>query len=553
MTLPIPAAALEQHTALLGKTGSGKSNLAKAIVEETARAGGRFCAIDPTGTWFGLRLERDGRTPSDIKPVIFGGNHADIQISPEHGAAVAEAIGTSSDSAIIDTRSMSVSGRTRFFTDFAEALLRTNRGKLTVVVDEAHLFAPKGRVNDPKSSAMLTATSNLVSLGRGIGLNFILISQRPAKLHNDTLSCCETMIAMRLILPHDRNAVMDWIRDTADVAKGKEIVSQLPAMKLGDAWVWSPVIEFLERIHAPLATTFDSGSIADASAPDLALQPIDVAAIGERLDAIRQDVLANDPKRLKARNAQLEQDLAKARAATPAAVDTTALEAGARDRGFKEGVASESKRLGRLVLAFAADFALASSAPPADLTPSAPAPMKDVQKVLQDIVGGPVEVRNGPPRLIAPPAPDGYTPSTLKLVDAIISAYPLGLSLAVAAKRAGLSSRSSQFNRYLREAATDPRIQDRGDGRYVALQGQDGLPAPRGLSAFKEKLPPSYAAILTAIEISDGIAIGLDDISTASGVSRTSSGLTAGLKELVALGLVDKLDDGYRLSPDFGD
>jgi DNA helicase HerA-like ATPase len=111
----------------LGKTGSGKSNAAKVIVEEQLIAGERVCIIDPTGAWWGLRLKPDG-SPSPFKVVIFGGLHADVPITGDHGATVAEVVATSSTPAIIDTRQMTVGERTRFFTDFAETLLRKNRG-----------------------------------------------------------------------------------------------------------------------------------------------------------------------------------------------------------------------------------------------------------------------------------------------------------------------------------------------------------------------------------------------------------------------------------------
>ena len=88
---------------------------------------------------------------------------------------------------------MTVWERPLFFTDFAASLLRTNPGALPLVIDEAHLFAPKGKVNDPRSGKMVGAANNLVSLGRGIGLRIILISQRPAKVHNDCLAGVETL------------------------------------------------------------------------------------------------------------------------------------------------------------------------------------------------------------------------------------------------------------------------------------------------------------------------------------------------------------------------
>src|SRR5258706_2120691 len=134
MTHPIPAAALAQHIAILGKTGSGKTYAAKGVVENILREGGGVCVIDPTGGWHGLRSSATGRS-AGFPVVIFGGTNADLPLGAAHGEALAEIIGTASTPAIIDTSLMRVGERTRFFADFADAMVRKNKGPLHLVID----------------------------------------------------------------------------------------------------------------------------------------------------------------------------------------------------------------------------------------------------------------------------------------------------------------------------------------------------------------------------------------------------------------------------------
>lgn len=330
----IPEAALSQHIAILGKTGSGKTYAAKGVVEGLLDSEVRVCIIDPTGAWHGLRSSSSGKS-AGFPVVIFGGTHADLPLGAAHGEALAEIIGTSSTPAIIDTSQMKVGERTRFFADFADALVRKNRGPLHLIIDEAHLFAPQGKVNDPQSGAMLHAANNLVSLGRSRGLRIMLITQRPAKLHKDSLTQVETLVAMRLIAPQDRKAVEEWIKDNADQEKGREIITSLATLKTGQAWIWAPEIGVLERVSFPKIRTFDSSKApddaGDGKGPVLA--PIDKEAIASKLQTVAADALANDPARLKARIRELEAQH-KRNGAAAAPVDTAAIE----ERGYQRGL-----------------------------------------------------------------------------------------------------------------------------------------------------------------------------------------------------------------------
>jgi hypothetical protein len=345
MSHPIPEAALSQHIAILGKTGSGKTYAAKGVVENILREGGRVCVIDPTGAWHGLRSSATGKS-GGFPVVIFGGAHADLPLGGAHGEAMAEIIGTSSTPAIIDTSLMRVGERTRFFADFADALVRKNKGPLHLVIDEAHLFAPQGKVNDPQSGAMLHAANNLVSLGRSRGLRIILITQRPAKLHKDSLTQVETLVALRLIAPQDRKAVEEWIKDNADEKKGREIIESLAKLPTGTGWVWAPELDILERVSFPKIKTFDTSRAPDdgeaGSGPVLA--PIDRETIEKRLQTVAADAIANDPKALKAEVAKLKRELAaKPMPGANPGIDPKAVEA-AYQTGLAEGLARGENR-----------------------------------------------------------------------------------------------------------------------------------------------------------------------------------------------------------------
>lgn len=71
----VPAAALDQHIAILGKTGSGKTFAAKGIVERLLGQRRQVCVLDPTAAWWGLRLDANGKGRGyDV--VLIGGKPA---------------------------------------------------------------------------------------------------------------------------------------------------------------------------------------------------------------------------------------------------------------------------------------------------------------------------------------------------------------------------------------------------------------------------------------------------------------------------------------------
>ena len=311
---PIPEAALKKHIAILGMNGSGKTSVAKSqIMEPALKLGERVCNIDPTGVGWGMRLKADG-VAKGFDIYIVGGEHADFPLFARDGKAWGEIVGTSSDSFVFDTSQLTVEDRSSWFTAFAETLLRKNKGALNFVLDEAHLFAPQGGSKSGGiAPRMLHATNNLLALGRSRGLRITMISQRPAKLHKDSLTQAHTLVAMMMTSPQDRGAVKDWIADQADPETGKEIIASLPTLDPGEGWVWAPRERVLARVKFGRPKTFDSSSAPEGDAEDgPKLSAINPAAVTAMLEKVAKETVASDPAKLKAEIARLNAELKKA-------------------------------------------------------------------------------------------------------------------------------------------------------------------------------------------------------------------------------------------------
>jgi len=313
-SIHLPDSALRQHIAILGKTGSGKTFTAKGIVEKLLAAGRRVCIIDPTGAWWGLRSSADGEKPG-FEVVILGGTHGDAPLPALSGAACAELVVSGNVQVVFDTSAMTVGDRTRWFIDFGTALYRLNSQPLHLVIDEAHVFAPQGKVPDPETGKMLHAANSLASGGRSRGVRLMMLTQRPAKLHKDSLTCCDTLIAMRVIAPQDREAIEDWVLGCGDKVKGKQVLDSLAQLSKGEGWVWFPEGGVLERVKFPRITTFDSSATpedgSDVPAPKRRAE-IDLASIQATMAEAVKQAEDNDPKRLRRRIAELEREVTQA-------------------------------------------------------------------------------------------------------------------------------------------------------------------------------------------------------------------------------------------------
>lgn len=311
MTIPIEL--LDQHLIALGKTGAGKSYALRDLIELLLDNKRRVCIIDPKGDHWGIRSSPNGKKAG--YPVVLFGDFKEeladvIPINSRVGKEIAELVATGNRPCVIGFRGWMPNDRTKFWIDFASTLFNLNKSPLWLPIDEVHNFCPKGKILDPEVGKSIHWTNRLASEGRGYGIRLLMASQRPQKVHNDTLTSAETLVAMRVIHAADRTAVKEWIDGCGDPERGKIVINSLAGMKRGEAYVWSPEINFFERLTFPKIKTFDSYKAPEEGKHEYiqGWAQVNLEEVKKKLARVIEEAKENDPAELKKRIRELERE-----------------------------------------------------------------------------------------------------------------------------------------------------------------------------------------------------------------------------------------------------
>lgn len=562
--LIFPGSILKQHLVVLGKTGAGKSSALRHIVEHLLRAGKRVCIVDPKGDWWGLKVSADGKGAGF--PVIAFGDFkderaSDVPINKHSGKHVAELISSGNRPCVIGFRGWMTAHMVQFWIDFASTLFNANPGELYLVGDEFHNFAPKGKIMDPESGKCLHWSNRLMSEGRGLGLICLIASQRPQKVHNDTLTCCETLVAMRVIHAADRKAVKVWIDGCGDPKLGKEMLESLAGIPRGAAYVWSPEIGYgPERVTFPMFETFDS-----FAPPQLQQKTnqqgwasVDLGEVKEKLAKVVEEAKANDPAELKRKVAALTKELnAKAQSRKGAEVKEVIREVpvlGKDDLRLLEVAIGNTERM-RVGMEDYFHVAKATF-------DSLKAALQRIQNQHKQFPVRPglagsnnrnhvVLSVNAPRVAVRNPAPENVSNGELGkaerlILTAAIQRHPRPSTNAQLALMAGYSVSSGGFNNSLGRLRSGGYLTGGGNANQVTQLGLDTLsdvpPLPTGpelLDIWRGRLGKAERTIL---EVVAGIPDGVDreQLAVQTGYSHTSGGFNNALGKLRTLELICK-------------
>lgn len=345
----IPDAALSQHIAILGKTGSGKTSTAKLAVEQVVAGGARVCVLDPIKSdWWGLTLNADGKR-AGLPFHILGGPYGHVPLHAEAGKAIAEVVANGAlPLSIIDMSDFPApADLAHFFTDFAPTLIRKMRGVLYLVIEEAHEFAPKERAGFGNENMSIHWAKKLATAGRSKGIRLIVATQRVQSLHNAVLGSCETIIAHRLTTPADQKPVNGWLKANVDKDVQEKVAASLSSLPTGTGWLCSGEARIFEQRAFPRIKTYDNSATptGDGDRRDVRPAPVDQDKLRAIIGTAVAEAEANDPKALKAEIAKLRADLAKKPGAASGVVEkiNTADLKAAKDTAFASGRATGLK------------------------------------------------------------------------------------------------------------------------------------------------------------------------------------------------------------------
>ena len=107
-----------------------------------------------------------------------------------------------------------------------------------LLLEEAHHFVP-GRGTSSAQQQSIAITKQIAREGRKFHIGLVVISQRPSRLDETTLSQCNSYIIMRMVNPTDQTFVKRVIESL-----GEEEASLLPDLEVGEALLSGQMVNF---------------------------------------------------------------------------------------------------------------------------------------------------------------------------------------------------------------------------------------------------------------------------------------------------------------------
>jgi hypothetical protein len=296
---------------MFGKSKSGKTNTMMVICEELLRAGFPLVILDPVGYFRRLALH--------FSILVAGsGAQARVDLTTENAAQLADFAFHQRVSVLLDARRTSHEVLALFFERFwwhvdRQDIDDPNLQPWTVVIDEAHNFAPQG-ANAP----LIDVLEGIATRGRHAKCGMLVATQRPALIEK-TLVTQSNMTIIHRSKSADISSIAPKIVPIAP-KECMEIMSNMPIGGGGAIVEGDP--EFMGSLTADyIVTRVRECTLANWGATDTQVQlsdlrPLDdtlLAALAESFASGDTSADADNPLATKLQQVTLERDAAQAR------------------------------------------------------------------------------------------------------------------------------------------------------------------------------------------------------------------------------------------------
>ncbi len=216
------------RTAVIAKTGYGKSWTIRKVVEELLERGYPVGIIDPEGEHTSL---------ADVFDMLIISPDGDVDLAKVSPSRLAQ-VAVKGVSFILDMSKYKPETSTKLAAKIIENLMKIGSSDgFLMVVDEAKELAPeKGAGSTLGKGAMETLTwlNTLATRGRKKGIGLMFSTQRPQLVSKTLLSQAENKIILRVEYSRDLSAVIQYLGLSRDVA------SRISSLERGVAYVEGP-------------------------------------------------------------------------------------------------------------------------------------------------------------------------------------------------------------------------------------------------------------------------------------------------------------------------
>lgn len=305
---------------IIARRRVGKTYTGSVYAEELMEAGLPFCALDPTGAWWGLASSADGKREG-YPVVIIGGPHGHLPLEVGAGKIIANMVADNPAFYIIDFSRMDSENDIHVFAAaFGRQIMKRQQSKpspLKLIIDEADMFVPQKPANKDHISCF-RAYDAIVRRGGINGLGVMLITQRPALINTDVRTQCETLIALTISAPHDQDPVLDWVSRNGTKEQLQQIRASLASLSRGQAWYFSPNDNIFQLVQIRERRTFNSSATPKPGAKTIepkVFSKVDLDKLGEEIKSTVERSKQEDPEYWRRQNLELQRKVTELEAA----------------------------------------------------------------------------------------------------------------------------------------------------------------------------------------------------------------------------------------------